>query len=342
MNSITDTLKASVINYCSTIGKDPLLVQGAGGNVSWKEGNTLWIKASGTWLADADKKDIFVPVDLPYLRSAIKSGDFTVKPKVLGVTELRPSIETVLHALMPHRVVVHLHAIEILAHLVRNQFEDDFHSLLNCRIEWCIVPYEKPGADLAKAVNLALSTKQNADVIFLANHGVVIGADSVEEVEQLLDSIIESLRVESRCFLKSYGSVEPLSINGQVEYFPLEDQDIYQLVTEVNLFDRLKTDWALYPDHVVFLGIYPNIYANIDVFLTSLINGKEMPELVFIRNLGVFTRKNFSVAKQLQLRCYYDVLVRQYDDQKLNILDSRQVRVLLNWDAEQYRIEVAK
>jgi rhamnose utilization protein RhaD (predicted bifunctional aldolase and dehydrogenase) len=53
MNSTTNTLQASVINYCSTIGRDPLLVQGAGGNVSWKEGNTLWIKASGTWLADA-------------------------------------------------------------------------------------------------------------------------------------------------------------------------------------------------------------------------------------------------------------------------------------------------
>lgn len=35
MNSITDTLKASIIEYYSTIGADPLLVQGAGGNVSW-------------------------------------------------------------------------------------------------------------------------------------------------------------------------------------------------------------------------------------------------------------------------------------------------------------------
>ena len=42
-----------VTDYCAHIGADPLLVQGAGGNVSWKEDGTLWIKASGKWLAGA-------------------------------------------------------------------------------------------------------------------------------------------------------------------------------------------------------------------------------------------------------------------------------------------------
>ena len=82
MNCISNTLKASVIEYCSTIGADPLLVQGAGGNVSWKEEDTLWVKASGTWLAEAAGKDIFVPVDLPHLRAAIASGDFSVTPRL--------------------------------------------------------------------------------------------------------------------------------------------------------------------------------------------------------------------------------------------------------------------
>jgi rhamnose utilization protein RhaD (predicted bifunctional aldolase and dehydrogenase) len=40
-------LACEVKTYCSQIGADPLLVQGAGGNASWKEGDTLWIKASG-------------------------------------------------------------------------------------------------------------------------------------------------------------------------------------------------------------------------------------------------------------------------------------------------------
>ncbi len=44
------------------VGKNILLVQGAGGNSSVKHGDVLWVKASGTWLADAEDKDIFVPV----------------------------------------------------------------------------------------------------------------------------------------------------------------------------------------------------------------------------------------------------------------------------------------
>ena len=54
----------SVRKFCATIGENPLLVQGAGGNVSWKEDATLWIKASGTWLAEAMTDEIFVQVDI--------------------------------------------------------------------------------------------------------------------------------------------------------------------------------------------------------------------------------------------------------------------------------------
>ena len=43
---------------CALIGSDPLLVQGPGGNASLKERETIWIKASGSWLADAERKDI--------------------------------------------------------------------------------------------------------------------------------------------------------------------------------------------------------------------------------------------------------------------------------------------
>ena len=59
---------------CTMFGANPLLVQGAGGNVSWKEEDTLWVKASGTWLSDASAEDIFLP-RLSYLRTAISEVD---------------------------------------------------------------------------------------------------------------------------------------------------------------------------------------------------------------------------------------------------------------------------
>lgn len=45
------------------LGRDPLQVQAAGGNTSVKRDGAMWVKASGTWLADARERDIMVAVD---------------------------------------------------------------------------------------------------------------------------------------------------------------------------------------------------------------------------------------------------------------------------------------
>ena len=68
------SMHEQISRFCAQLGADPLLVQGAGGNVSWKESEVLWIKASGTWLKDALERDIFVPVDLSDLREALSIG----------------------------------------------------------------------------------------------------------------------------------------------------------------------------------------------------------------------------------------------------------------------------
>ena len=176
-------LKSSVIQFCADIGGDPLLVQGAGGNVSWKDGETLWVKASGTWLSDAATDNIFVPVDLNDLQKAIDIGNFSVTPTLISDSDLKPSIETLLHALMPHPVVVHLHAIEILAYLVRRNCEEELASLLGNKVPSVIVDYFKPGAELAAAIKNTLNDNRDAKVIFLKNHGVVIGGANINEIQ---------------------------------------------------------------------------------------------------------------------------------------------------------------
>ena len=80
MIASASSVEKHVKAFCTLIGTDSLLVQGAGGNVSWKDDGILWIKASGTWLAEAESKDIFVPVNLIHLQSALSKQDFYVKP----------------------------------------------------------------------------------------------------------------------------------------------------------------------------------------------------------------------------------------------------------------------
>ena len=62
--------------FCYKIGQDPLLVQGAGGNVSIKNDGILLVKASGTSLSQALDKNIFVQVDLDYMNMKFGKGNF--------------------------------------------------------------------------------------------------------------------------------------------------------------------------------------------------------------------------------------------------------------------------
>jgi rhamnose utilization protein RhaD (predicted bifunctional aldolase and dehydrogenase) len=330
-------LRNSVIDYCARIGADPMLVQGAGGNVSWKEGDTLWIKASGTWLADAKEKEIFVSVDLVDLQIQISKGEFSSKPKLKSSSKLRPSIETLLHALMPHRVVVHVHAIEILTHLVRKNCLAELHSLLGSSISWTVVEYQKPGAELAAAVSAALSVK--CDVVFLKNHGVIIGGADVFEVDQLLHQIISKLITTPNYVSVNVEKLKPV-LTGGMQYTPVDIPAIHSLAINPDLFNRLKEDWALYPDHVVFLGPKPFFYASLELFAEELSKGN-VPELLFIKGQGVYCGPDFSFAKKVQLKCYFDILIRQGNNQLSSLTDEK-TGDLLNWDAEKYRQELAK
>lgn len=318
-------------------------MQGAGGNVSWKKNKLLWIKASGTWLSDATNKDIFVPVDLEHLQREIPLGNFSVAPKLVGQSTLRPSIETLLHALMPHTVVVHLHAIEILAHLVRPDFELEFEKRLrDCGLKWTSVGYFKPGAALANAVFFALQSAPDADVVFLANHGVVIGGADITEVNRILKKLISTLADPSQVDINNQPPLSSIKLERGKEYFPVFDPEVHLLATDIDLFERLIRDWNLYPDHVVFLGARPVCFSNIEFLQEGHADIKSMPELIFIWGRGVFAQPSFGLAKQAQLRCYYDVLSRQKAHKQLNTLSSEQIAELLNWDAEQYRIHLAK
>lgn len=334
------TMRGAVVAFCATAGKDPLLVQGAGGNVSWKDGDTLWIKASGTWLADAAEKDIFVPVDLAQLRTAVTAGQFDVKPLVWGESALRPSIETLLHALMPQPVVVHLHAVEVLAHLVHADFVAEFEQMLPASLPWVAVPYRKPGAELARAVSEAIAGS-GASVVFLQNHGVVIGADSPDAVTTVLDELIAVLRTQADVGHATAAPAAPIQGPGTV-YEPVPDAEVQRLATDPILFARLPSQWALYPDHVVFLGAFPHLADSPAALETALAQEPELPELVFVRDVGVFARPGFSMAKQVQLRCYFDVLVRQSDAHQVQALGTAEIGELLNWDAERYRMSLSK
>ena len=330
-----------ISQMCAELGKKPLLVQGAGGNVSWKEGDTLWIKGSGTWLANALYEDIFVPVHLKRLQEELANQNFDTKPQTIGDHPLKPSIETILHALMPHHIVVHLHAINPLSYLVTKNCQDSVQAICQkASIKGAFVCYHKPGQQLAKAIHKVLKDQPKANVIFLKNHGIVIGGNSVEEIDELLKLIDTAFAPRQTAPRESLVNSEIL--NSPIDnYIPFHDKEVQNLVFSKHLLKRLKSDWVLFPDHAVFLGASANIFSSWDDFQKQAIDGAT-PELIFVENKGVFVNSGFNKAKTAQLRCYYDVISRVLSVDELDPLDEMSIASLLDWDAEKYRQRIMK
>lgn len=330
-----------VSQYCAGLGKDPLFVQGAGGNVSWKDGGVLWVKASGTWLAAAAQENIFIPVDLAEMQSRIAAGEFDFTPKALDQQEKRPSIETALHALMPHKFVVHLHEVNTLSLLVRNGARELLERLLPKQFNWGFVEYQKPGAELALAVSDQMRYSSPPDALFLQNHGVVIGGANLHEIDEILSSLTECFRTNPQEFFPDI-VLEPTNANFPAPnlngYRLHDDPDIHLLSQSAALLDRLVQDWALYPDHVVFLGAEPFVCSVEETVCIPT----EKPPFLFLRGIGTYQRLDVTLGQEQQLRCYYDVITRQPLGQKLNRLTAANVAQLLNWDAEEYRRQLSK
>ncbi len=327
----------SIIQYCENIGSDHLLVQGAGGNISWKEENILWVKASGARISDATKKNIFVPLDLFDLNNAIRNNEFDIQPKVLMDYKLRPSIETFLHALMKHKIVIHLHAVDILSYLVRKNYHEILKNKLK-EIIWIDIPYVKPGANLAKLIKNTITP--NTEAIFLQNHGLVIGGNSINEVDNILKKITSLLKITKHSCIKKNNSKPVYNIElNNIKYTLINDENINLLAT-TDLFKYLSKKWAISPDHVVFLDSSPRVYTSIKDFQTNHFNEKSRCELAFIKGEGVYITDKFNLAMREQLRLYFEILIRQSNLDDINTLNDKEIHELVNWDAEKYRISL--
>src|SRR5258707_11478165 len=97
---------ASLRDLSARVGSDPLLAQASTGNTSIKIDGILWIKASGKWLADANRGDFLIPVDLAQVRECVRLNIDPAEKYSSAAGNLRASIETAMHAVLPQRVVI--------------------------------------------------------------------------------------------------------------------------------------------------------------------------------------------------------------------------------------------
>lgn len=319
------------------IGNNTNFIQGAGGNTSIKLDNILWVKASGTWLANALEEAIFVPLDLIRLRHILDNDptapiDHTVRNDLVEKVR-RSSIETTLHALLDHDVVVHTHSIAAIAAAVRKDAADFLADHLS-GLAWTFVPYVRPGAPLTKAIQ-NLSNSENYDILVLGNHGLVVGATDCRGAMELLNEVEKRLKsTERKAGVPNKALLERMA-EGTRYILPTDVAQHNIATNDISL--RIASGGSLYPDHVVFLG--PGI--TVVEPTVPLIELEDLmaaaPKLLAVRDTGVLLRDDLNDADLSMIRCLADVVMLVNSDAKVNYLSTEHEMELLDWDAEKLR-----
>ena len=340
----------------SRLGADPLQIQGAGGNTSIKQGDTMWIKASGKWLKFSNDEELFVPVRRQLLLDALAASDPRAEKSIGFVIDelnphgLRPSIETTLHAVLEQRVVIHVHCVDTIALAIRQ----DAQSQLSARLDafnWAFVPYTRPGLPLSRSI--AAISKADTNVLVLGNHGLVVAAESVEDCVVLLKSVRLALRYVPNNertlegIKKQAGPDTDFSRMNALshrtknsDYAPAELPATHALAYD-SVALKIAAGGSLYPDHVIFLGEGTVIAAQGEdanaVSRRCLSSNHPPPVSIVFPGEGVALLNTATPGQQAMARCLSDVCLRVPEGAPVNYLTDQQNHELLHWEAEQYR-----
>ncbi|MER9883407.1 MULTISPECIES: class II aldolase/adducin family protein [unclassified Mesorhizobium] len=329
---------AALRSLSAEIGSDPHLTQAAGGNTSLKAGDTLWIKASGTWLKDALTADIMVPVSIPPLLDAIERRDPAAEqPQAFAIGALnprglRPSIETTVHALMPQRIVLHVHCVETISLAVQADCEAEAARRLDGR-QWAYVPYRRPGLPLAQGI--AERLRPGVDVLILGNHGLVVAAETVAKAGMLLRQVIRLLARPPRQVAEPDIAALTALAGGSGYRLPA-DVEAHAVAIDPESC-RMASGGSLYPDHVIFLGEGSVVARPGEDVKRVIERCGAAPVAILFPGLGVLIRGDAGAGADAMQRCLSDVTARVDVAAKLNYLTAAENDELINWDAEKYR-----
>ena len=343
----TDDNEIRVLRELSAaLGADPLRTQGAGGNTSIKRDGVMWIKASGTWLADALAQDIMTPVRLDPLRKAIFDGDPRAATATdfvdtqLNVSGHRPSIETSVHAIIPSPVVVHIHCVNTIALAVRRDGKSLVRERLRPQADVALafVPYRKPGLPLARATAERLT--KDANVFVLANHGLVVAGETIAEVAYRIERVCETLSAPARAAQRA-DTDKLASIVDGTDYRLPQDPAAHAVALDPKSLAIARLG-SLYPDHVVFLG--PGLAeASVDGGrLRAPPEGRRPPLMMALPGLGVVLHRSTSKNAEAMARCLADVAARIPEEAPIRVLTSAEEQELMNWEAEAYRQSIGR
>ncbi|WP_417247625.1 SDR family oxidoreductase [Celeribacter sp.] len=279
------------------IGIEPKMVLHGGGNTSVKSTHTdqfgdvhdiIWVKASGFDLAKMGTEG-FTALELkPLLKLA--GLDSLSDPDMvneclrarLDTSAAAASIEAIVHALVPFKYVDHSHADAILTISNSPNGAEKFRDIYGDRV--LVLPYVKPGFDLAKQFKAALEEYDFGayEAIILENHGIFTYDDDAKSAyERMVDIVDEAeqwlIETNDDLELSTPPKQDPLLIaKTRKEVSKLAGKAVIsrpsaaipsELVQEIG---RLLRNGTLTPEHVIhnkpFPAMLDNDGAGLDAF----------------------------------------------------------------------------
>lgn len=265
-------------------GTDPKWVVAGGGNTSFKADDVLYVKASGFPLATIDEGG-FARMDRTKL-AAIWDTDYPTGEDKASVAERerlvladmmdarmpgedrRPSVETILHNLLPWPLVVHLHPTLVNGLTCGVRGPEMAEEIFGDTQEW--IPVCNPGYVLAKNIKSALKHRSARglnlpDYIFLANHGVFVGGNDAGEILKKYSHLHAAL--ESRLVYRPGTMPVTAPLPGDAEALKRAASGLFGESAELEFIaggelDRYLADeeaaapltGSLTPDHIVYSG----------------------------------------------------------------------------------------
>jgi len=198
-----------LIEISKYYGSNKDFVIAGGGNTSFKDDETIWIKASGQSLAGLSE-DGLVALSRPKLHvisSAVYSEESVLREEQVKEDlfrsildrgkNRRPSVETSLHEIINYKFIVHLHPTLVNGILCSRSAKSLTQKLFADSV--LFVPYTDPGYTLFKKLESEIISyrgkfSHDPQIIFLENHGSFVGADSTDEIRKIYDDIIQKIK----------------------------------------------------------------------------------------------------------------------------------------------------
>ena len=284
------------------LGQEPSLVLHGGGNTSVKinEKNILgkneeiiYIKGSG-WDLVSIKKEGFSPVRLDYVAKLAELSSLS-DPQMVNelLTQLKnasapnPSVETILHAVLPYKYVDHTHADSVVTISNTPNGKNLLQEIYGDKV--IIIPYVMPGFDLAKLVNdyYQKYASSKTEGIVLMNHGIFsFGETAKQSYTRMIDLVTlaeDYLKINNSWILdfpkkpkKSFNSIEfaklrnrlSISSGGALLMHMVDSDKGYYFASLSNITDLAKRG-PLTPDHVIRTKRIPMVGRDIENYVAE-------------------------------------------------------------------------